>query len=313
MAFLTASYHPLSSFNFNKKHILTQRITSTNRPKWNASLIAIAGATGGVGQHTVSRLLEKIETSKSLSSTKSSHITQVRALVKDLKSAKEILPVDNQSLTLTEVGLTQNTDHQTLEVALKDVSVLIISIGVPAFPSDMWKDGNNPRAVFEHAVCRLIDAVDRESIERIIVVSSIGTKRRWQFPFCLLNLFGTLDAKNIADEYLRNQAIDLGYSYAIIRPGRLVGKPHTNKGMLKVEPHPKRLSVQLAKGDQLAGDCSRASVADAVVTLTEWDKNVDFDISMIHVDGPKLQSSSWYNSFVNMQDVRKSITNTLVT
>lgn len=305
MAFLTAPFHSLSTFNSNKKHVFPQRITSTKRVKWNASLIAIAGATGGVGQHTLSRLLERIETSNSSSSTKSPHITAVRALVRDRSSAKQILPVDNKSLTLTEVGLTQDTDPEVLQTALKDVSVLIISTGVPAFPSEAWNGGNNPRAVFEHGVCRLIDAVDRKSIERIITVSSIGTKRRWKLPFCILNIFGTLDAKNNADEYLKNQATNIGYDYAIIRPGRLVGKPHTNKSMLKAEPHPEQLSVQFARGDQLTGDCSRASVADAVVTVTEWENDVNFDISMIQVNGPKLKPSSWHESLVAMQDMKE--------
>ena len=48
-----------------------------------------------------------------------------------------------------------------------------------------------------------IEAINVEGaakVKRITMLSSIGVKRRWQFPFSFLNFFGVLDAKAAGEE-----------------------------------------------------------------------------------------------------------------
>ncbi len=75
-----------------------------------------------------------------------------------------------------------------------------------------------------------IEAINVEGgakVKRVTMLSSIGVKRRWQFPFSFLNFFGVLDAKAAGEEAIIQGAARCNYDFAVVRPGRLVGGPYT--------------------------------------------------------------------------------------
>jgi hypothetical protein len=145
-----------------------------------------------------------------------------------------------------------------LAVAIKGVDALVLATGTTAFPSDKWGKNREytPQKVDDEGIKKVVEAVQAVNsqegprVERVTMLSSIGVKRRWQFPFTFLNWFGVLDAKAAGEEAIiqvhllssHASAGDTGckltdktvqgaekanYKYAIVRPGRLVGGPYT--------------------------------------------------------------------------------------
>lgn len=255
-----------------------------------AELVVVAGATGGVGRLVVQRLLA-LSTADDLVGP-GINVTAVRALVRDSTRAKSILPIDHPSLSICPLSSIPSASNEQLVNAMTDAAALVICTGTTAFPTKAWRGGNTPTAVDDHGVAALLKALTK-GIRRVVLVSSIGTTRTSQFPFVILNAFQILDAKARGEQHVRTMAKQLDYSYAIVRPGRLVGAPHTNVGMLKSEPKERMLDVAVAKGDSLVGELSRAAAADAVVFAITWDSNADLDFSVVHSKGVPPSSEKW--------------------
>lgn len=281
----------------------------SRRPQWQSSLVAVAGATGGVGRLVVNRLLASIVTDQNSSNNGNSplqsiKVTGVRALVRNESRAKQVLPYYNPALRIDRVSLTSDNHFGNIQTALKDVEVLIICTGTTAFPTRAWRDGNTPSAVDDRGVNNLVTAVDHTSIKRVVLLSSIGTSRGTRFPFAILNIFGTMDAKRLGEKHVQRAARRHGFSYAVVRPGRLVGGPHTNIGMVRKEPHPRMLDIEIANGDTLVGDLSRAAAADAVFIAAKWDPEADLNISLVHREGPPPVMERW-ESLLKKVEIRQ--------
>ena len=151
--------------------------------------------------------------------------------------------------------------------------VLTKVIALPAFPTKRWQGGNNPQAIDEEAVSRIAKiACDIPTLRRMVLLTSVGVSRTSEFPFLILNLFGVLDAKRAGEDAVKAAATSSsGFSYSIIRPGRLVGGPYTNLDLAKLFKVEGGASngVTVESGDTLLGDCKRDVTAEAVVQCLE--------------------------------------------
>lgn len=229
------------------------------------NLILVAGATGGVGQIVVGKLLEKN--------------LKVRILTRNAAKAEKMF--DNR----VEIAVGDTSEPITLPAAMQDVTHIICCTGTTAFPSARWgftpnpnliewamifldptyrdaKAKNTPAKVDAQGISNLVLAAPR-NLKRFVFVSSSGVLRKDKFPFSILNAFGVLDAKQKGEEAIINS----GLPYTIIRPGRLIDGPYTSydlNTLLKAKTGGK-LNVVVGKGDTLIGDASRIDVAAACV------------------------------------------------
>jgi uncharacterized protein YbjT (DUF2867 family) len=237
--------------------------------------VLVTGATGGVGQLTVAKLLEKGFT--------------VRALTRSAEKVQKMF--DNR----VEVAVGDIRQPITLPPAMQNVTHIICCTGTTAFPSQKWdfdttdevkglggliewgkiyldpqyrraKAKNSPEQVDALGVSNLVAAAPKE-LKRFVFVSSCGILRKDKPPFSFLNAFGVLDAKQKGEEAI----IRSGLPYTIIRPGRLIDGPYTSydlNTLLKATTGG-TLGVVIGTGDTLNGDTSRIDVASACVESLE--------------------------------------------
>jgi uncharacterized protein YbjT (DUF2867 family) len=234
--------------------------------------VLVTGATGGVGQLTVAKLLEKG--------------FPVRVLTRSAEKAQEMF--DNR----VEIALGDIRQPTTLPSAIQNVSHIICCTGTTAFPSTKWdfdktdksgglagliiewskiyldsqyrlaKAKNSPDQVDAQGVSNLVVAAPKD-LKRFVFVSSCGILRKDKPPFSILNAFGVLDAKQKGEEAIIRSELP----YTIIRPGRLIDGPYTSydlNTLLKAKTGGK-LGVVVGTGDTLVGDTSRIDVASACV------------------------------------------------
>ena len=239
-------------------------MTSTER-------VLVAGATGGVGQLTVAKLLEKG--------------FQVSVLTRSAEKAQQMF--DNR----VEIIVGDIRYPSSLPPAIQNVTHIICCTGTTAFPSKKWdfdtidqakgfpsvmewlkiylnpsycltKAKNSPEQVDAIGVSNLVAAAPKD-LKRFIFVSSCGVLRKDKPPYSILNSFGVLDAKKKAEEIIINS----GLPYTIIRAGRLIDGPFTSydlNTLLKATTGGK-LGLVLGTGDTLSGQTSRIDVASACV------------------------------------------------
>ncbi|HEY9610660.1 SDR family oxidoreductase [Allocoleopsis sp.] len=233
--------------------------------------VLVAGATGGVGQLTVAKLLEKG--------------FPVRVLTRSAAKAENMF--DNR----VEIAVGDIRHPTTLPPAVQNVTHIICCTGTTALPSIKWdfdnadeatgigsliewskiyfdaqyrqaKAKNSPEQVDTQGVINLVATAPKD-LKRLIFVSSCGILRKDQPPFSILNAFGVLDAKLKGEEAI----IRSGLPYTIIRPARLIDGPYTSydlNTLLKAKTGGK-LGVVVGTGDTLIGETSRIDVASACV------------------------------------------------
>ncbi|MGB7443285.1 MAG: SDR family oxidoreductase [Coleofasciculaceae cyanobacterium] len=231
--------------------------------------VLVAGATGGVGQLTVAKLLEIG--------------FPVRVLTRSTEKAQKMF--DNQ----VEVAIGDIRKPATLPTAVQNITYIICCTGTTAFPSNKWdfkteaqglgsliewgkiyldsayrqtQARNSPEQVDAQGVSNLVNAAPKD-LKRFIFISSCGILRKDKPPFSILNSFGVLDAKQKAEETIINS----GLPYTIIRPARLIDGPYTSydlNTLLKAKTEGK-LGVVVGTGDTLSGETSRIDVAAACV------------------------------------------------
>jgi uncharacterized protein YbjT (DUF2867 family) len=159
----------------------------------------VAGATGGIGQHIVSRLLR--------------NNAHVRALVRDHAKGRALL---GENLELA-VGDTRRID--TLQDAANGVSVVICATGTRT-PEGM----NTPEEVDFEGVRNLMWAAQQANVKHFLLISSIAVTH----PEHPLNQFGhVLDWKQKGEQALRES----GLTYTIVRPGGLNDEPGGSKAI----------------------------------------------------------------------------------
>jgi len=172
---------------------------------------------------------------------------EVRAGVRDIAKAKEILP-KNKDLDFVLADVTGGPD--LLARAIAGSYAVIVATGFrPSFDlTASWKVDNT-------GTKNMVDACQQKGIRRMVLVSSILVNGAavGQFlnpAYIVLNIFGlTLVAKLQAENYMRKSGID----FTIIRPGGLKNEPPSG-------------NIVLAKEDTLfKGSVSRDVVAKVAV------------------------------------------------
>lgn len=149
----------------------------------------VAGATGGTGRRIVDELLQRG--------------ISVRAMVRDIEIAKEILPAQ------VELVLGNVLDKSAIETAIADCNVVLCATG--ARPS---LDPFGPLQVDYMGTKNLIDVAKAKNIDHFVMVTSLCTS----LFFHPLNLFWlVLFWKKQAEKYLKAS----GLTYTIVRPGGL--------------------------------------------------------------------------------------------
>lgn len=245
----------------------------------NLDKILVVGATGGVGQLVVAKLL-----AKNLS---------VRALTRNKAKAESMF---DGKVELVE-GDIRNPD--TLIKATDGINYIICCTGTTAFPSTRWdftnffQPANNPEAVDGAGVKNLVLAAPKD-LKRFVFVSSCGVLRKDQLPFNLLNAFGVLDAKLTGEKAITTS----GLPYTIIRPGRLIDGPYTSydlNTLLRAKTDGKK-AVVIEKGDNLNGDASRIDVANVCVESLFYDTTINQDFSLIN-SGDRPNEIDWEELF----------------
>jgi uncharacterized protein YbjT (DUF2867 family) len=200
-----------------------------------SELVIVAGATGGVGQLTVSKLLEKG--------------LAVRVLTRNADKARKMFE------DKVEIALGDIRQMAMLEAAVRDVAYIICCTGTTAFPSRKWgfkgflSVKNSPQQVDAEGIKNLVVAAPK-NLKKFVYISSCGVLRKEKFPFNILNAFGVLDAKKQGEEAIINS----GLPYTIIRPGRLIDGPYTSydlNTLLKAKTNSK-LAVVIGTGDTLS-------------------------------------------------------------
>ncbi len=161
----------------------------------------VAGATGETGRRIVQELVRRN--------------IPVRALVRDLDKAKEILPPP------VELVLGDVLQPESLREAIADCTVLLCATGAkPSF------DPSGPYKVDYEGTKNLVDAAQAAGIQHFVFVSSLCVSRF----FHPLNLFFLILVwKKQAEEYLQRS----GVPYTIVRPGGLLNEDNTKPVLMQ--------------------------------------------------------------------------------
>lgn len=158
-----------------------------------AEIFLVAGATGGVGQQLVSKLLRRGE--------------HVRTLVRDANRARAVLGENLEHM----VG--DATQPETLPRIFEGVQTVLCTIGSRAVEGKA-----NPEHIDYGGVVNLVEAAKAANVQHVLLVSSIGATD----PTHPVNQFGrVLEWKLKGENHLRAS----GLSYTIVRPGGLTDDP----------------------------------------------------------------------------------------
>ncbi|MGL5066076.1 MAG: SDR family oxidoreductase [Microcoleus sp.] len=181
----------------------------------------VAGATGQTGRRIVQELVKRG--------------IPVRALVRNLETARQILPPEAELVTGDVLNAT------SLNEALSDCTVVLCATGAaPGF------DPTAPYKVDFEGTKNLVDAAKAKGIEHFVLVTSLCVSNF----FHPLNLFWLILVwKKQAEEYLQKS----GLTYTIVRPGGLKNEDNSNA------------IVMTAADKQFDGSIPRTKVAQVCV------------------------------------------------
>jgi uncharacterized protein YbjT (DUF2867 family) len=207
--------------------------------------VFVTGATGATGQLIVQQLIEQGMT--------------VRALVRDLETARKMLPATTD---LVEGSI---LDSLAVNQAIADCHVIICAAGARA-----GIDVTGPYWVDYEGTKILVEQAQAKNIKHFVLVSSLCVS---QF-FHPLNLFGLILVwKKQAEEYLQKS----GLTYTIVRPGGLRNDASDQPLVMK-------------SADQLfEGSIPRSKVAEVCIEalFSEQAKNKIVEI-VCQSDAPQL-------------------------
>ncbi|HZT98167.1 MAG TPA: NAD(P)H-binding protein [Ktedonobacteraceae bacterium] len=154
-------------------------------------MLLITGATGYIGSHLVTRLVERGE--------------RPRCLVRDIKRAERILPADQVELVL---GAT--TQPTSLEAAVRNIETIVHAAFVTADHKQVVSNEYEKTNV--EGTANLIRAAKAAGVKRIVEISGLGTKPDKPGSY--------MQGRYLAEKML----VDSGLDWTIIRPSVLFGK-----------------------------------------------------------------------------------------
>jgi len=239
--------------------------------------VLVTGSTGGVGQLVVANLLSKGY--------------RVRAVTRSAEKGRELFG-DAENL---EVVVADQRFANSIDPHLEGVDGIVSCSGTTAFPSKRWDGDNGPEMTDKVGLHNLIEGAKKrkEKIKRFFLVSSTGVVRRKQFPFAIMNAFGVLDFKKLSEEYLEQS----GLPYTIFRPGRLTDGPYTSYDLntLLKATSGNRKNIEFSKEDNLNGEMSRVTLAEAIAQGIQLPQTENAILSMMsrEGDGPGDEAARW--------------------
>lgn len=268
--------------------------------------VAVIGASGNVGKLVVAKLLDDG--------------CDVRAIVRSDDSAARLKEWRDTDVVVADI--TRPDSRPALEAALKGVTKVVVVTGTTAFPTQAWAGGDvAPDGVSAAVVSALLDndfdakraldalsargmctpdVVDAQGVERlascfdstldrVVLMSSVGVTKRDSFPFKILNAAGVLDAKARGEAAIATAAKTKGATFAILRPGQLFGPPYDNDSYLgtifRLDKSAETRAVKIAPGDVDIGDTLRSTIADALVASLTNPAVSDRDFTVLNVQG----------------------------
>ncbi len=154
-------------------------------------MLLITGATGYIGSHLVTLLVERGE--------------RPRCLVRDIKRAERILPADQVELVL---GAT--TQPTSLEAAVRNIETIVHAAFVTADHKQVVSNEYEKTNV--EGTANLIRAAKAAGVKRIVEISGLGTKPDKPGSY--------MQGRYLAEKML----VDSGLDWTIIRPSVLFGK-----------------------------------------------------------------------------------------
>ena len=161
------------------------------------------------------------------------------------------------SIPIQDAGLEKVSgdalDSDTIRNALKDVSVVVQTLGVDISPRAIFER----TTLFSQSTRILVDAMKAAGVKRLIAVTGLGAgDSRGHggllydavvFPLLLKRVY---DDKNVQEWIIKSSGLD----WTIVRPGLLTNSPATGQ-----------YRVLTAPNDWRFGTISRADVADFIV------------------------------------------------
>jgi uncharacterized protein YbjT (DUF2867 family) len=154
-------------------------------------MLLITGANGYIGRHLVARLVERGE--------------RPRCLVRDIKRAESILPVNKVELVLGDT-----TQPASLETAVRDIETIVHTAFVTA--DHKQSVSNEYEKTNVQGTANLIRAAKAAGVKRIVEISGLGTKPDKPGSY--------MQGRYLAEKML----VDSGLNWTIIRPSVLFGK-----------------------------------------------------------------------------------------
>ena len=144
-------------------------------------------------------------------------------------------------------------DSDTIRNALKDVKVVVQTLGVDIAPRAIFE----PTTLFSLSTRILVDAMKEAGVKRLIAVTGLGAGDSRghggflydavAFPLLLKRVY---DDKDVQEWVIRSSGLD----WTIVRPGLLTNRPATGQYRALTAPN-----------DWQFGTISRADVADFLV------------------------------------------------
>ncbi|XP_010277622.1 PREDICTED: uncharacterized protein At2g37660, chloroplastic [Nelumbo nucifera] len=264
--------------------VQSTNLEDTQKPKSTPStpkLVLVVGGTGGVGQLIVASLLNR--------NIKSCLI------IRDPSKAISLFGKQDEDTLQVRKGDTRNPDD--LDPAIFErVTHVICCTGTTAFPSKRWDGDNTPERVDWEGVRNLVSALP-PSVERFVLVSSVGVTKYNELPWSIMNLFGVLKFKKMGEDFVCNS----GLPFTIIRAGRLTDGPYTSydlNTLLKATAGQRR-AVLIGQGDKLVGEVSRLVVAEACIQALdiEFTQGQIYEINSVEGEGPGSDQEKWRDLF----------------
>ncbi|XP_058107144.1 uncharacterized protein At5g02240 [Magnolia sinica] len=247
----------------------------------SSKLVLVVGGTGGVGQLVVASLINR--------NIKS------RLLLRDPQKAESLFGKQDESTLKVCQGDTRNPNDLNPSI-FEGVTHVICCTGTTAFPSKRWDGDNTPERVDWEGIRNLVSALPW-TLERFVLVSSVGVTKYDELPWSIMNLFGVLKFKKMGEDFVRSS----GLPYTIIRAGRLTDGPYTSYDLntLLQATAGERRAVVVGQGDKLVGEVSRLVVAEACLQALdiEFTRGQIYEINSVKGEGPGCDPEKWKDLF----------------
>uniref|UniRef100_M8BB55 NAD(P)-binding domain-containing protein n=1 Tax=Aegilops tauschii TaxID=37682 RepID=M8BB55_AEGTA len=301
---------------------LEPRTAQQEKAEASSRLVLVVGGTGGVvceRNKIVGCVLERILVGQLLVASLLSRKIKTRLLLRNPEKAASLFGKQDESVLQVYEADTRNADGLNPEM-FEGVTHVICTTGTTAFPSKRWDGDNTPELVDWDGVRNFVSAMP-QTVKRLVLVSSIGVTKYNEIPWSIMNLFGVLKYKKMAEDFVRNS----GIPFTIIRPGRLTDGPYTSydlNTLVKATAGERRaveigqgpspfddelllllssftLDCLILLGDKLVGEASRLVVAEACIQALDIESTQGkiYEISSVKGEGPGSHQQKWKQLF----------------